>query len=188
MLLDLCRNWWALALRGVCAILFGIAAFVWPGITLAAFILVWGAFAIVDGIFAIIGALRGPLRDQSWWALLLAGVVSLAAGVMAFLWPGITALAFLYLIAFWAIVRGIFEIAAAIQLRKVIDNEWLLALAGLASIGLGVLLAAAPGAGILALLWMVGAFSIVLGVLTLMLAFRLRSVRDRLTHGTPQMA
>jgi uncharacterized membrane protein HdeD (DUF308 family) len=180
MLHTLARNWWAIALRGLCAILFGLAAFAWPGITLAALVLVYGAYALADGVLAVAWSVFGRRPGRFPWGVLLAGLVSIAVGVLTFVWPVLTAIALLYLIAAWAVVRGIFEIVAAVHLRKELKNEWLLVLSGLASIALGVLLALFPGAGALAVLWWIGAFAIVFGVLELILAFRLRGVGQRL--------
>jgi len=180
MLETLARNWWAVVLRGVCAILFGLAAFAWPGITLAVLILLYGAYALADGILAVIWSVRA--RQGGFpWGVFLAGIAAIVAGILAFAWPGLTALALLYLIAAWAIVRGVFEIIAAIRLRKEIDNEWLLGLSGFASIVLGVLLLAWPGMGVLAVLWWIGAFAIVFGVVEIALGFRLKGLRGRLT-------
>jgi uncharacterized membrane protein HdeD (DUF308 family) len=175
MIDSLTRNWWLVALRGLVAILFGLAAFVWPGMTLTALIYLFGAFALVGGAFAIAAALWAAGAGQRFWALLLDGVLGVVAGVIAFAYPGITALALLYVIAFWAIVSGVAEIAAAIELRRVITNEWLLGLAGLASIVLGVLLVAFPREGALSVLWVIGAYALIFGVLQIALAFRLRS-------------
>ncbi len=180
MLETLARNWWAVVLRGVCAILFGLAAFVWPGITLAVLILLYGAYALADGVLAVIWSLVARRRGGFPWGVFLAGLAAIVAGVIAFLAPGLTALALLYLIAAWAIVRGVFEIIAAVHLRKEIENEWLLGLAGFASIVLGVLLLAWPGVGVLAVLWWIGAFAIVFGVLSIALGLRLRRINDRL--------
>ena len=178
MLETLARNWWAVVLRGVCAILFGLAAFAWPGITLAVLILLYGAYALADGVLAVIWSVRA--RQGGFpWGVFLAGVAAIVAGLFAFVWPGLTALALLYLIAAWAIVRGVFEIIAAIRLRKEIENEWLLGLSGFVSIVLGVLLLAWPGVGVLAVLWWIGAFAIVFGVLTIVLGFRLKGLRGR---------
>lgn len=176
MLSTLSRNWWVVVLRGVLAMLFGIGALLWPGLTLAALVLVWGIYAIVDGIFAITAAIIGGRGEGggSRWAFLFIGLVSLAAGAIAMISPGITALALLFVIAAWAVVHGVFEIIAAVQLRKLIEHEWLLGLAGAASIGFGVLLMLMPGAGALALLWAIGAFAIVFGALTIGLGLRLR--------------
>ena len=175
MVIVLARNWWALALRGLFAVLFGIMAFAWPGITLAALVLLYGAFALADGIFAIVAAVVGMPRGMPWWALLLEGVTGIAVGILTFFWPGITALALLYLIAAWALVTGVFEIAAAIRLRKEIQGEWLLALSGVLSVLFGLALVVYPGAGALAVIWLIGAYAIASGVLLIVLGFRLRS-------------
>jgi uncharacterized membrane protein HdeD (DUF308 family) len=182
MLRTLAQNWWAIVLRGVCAVLFGVGAFVWPGITLAVLILLYGAYALIEGVLAVAWALVGRRAGPFPWGVFLAGLAGVAVGVVTFFYPGLTALALLYLIAAWAIVRGVFEIIAAIHLRKELENEWLLALSGLLSVVLGVFLVMAPGAGALAVLWWIGAFSIVFGVLTIFLGFRLKSVNDRLAH------
>lgn len=183
MLETLARNWWAVVLRGVCAILFGLAAFVWPGITLAVLILLYGAYALADGVLAVIWSLFARRQGAFPWGVLLAGLAAIVAGILTFLWPGLTALALLYLIAAWALVRGVFEIIAAFHLRKELEHEWLLGLSGLASVVLGVLLLAWPGVGVLAVLWWIAAFAIVFGVLTIALGFRLRGLRPRLAPG-----
>ena len=179
MLETLARNWWALVLRGVCATLFGLAAFAWPGITLAVLILIYGAYALADGVFAVIWAVFARRAGRFPWGVLVAGLAAIVAGILTFLWPGITALALLYLIAAWAIVRGIFEVIAAVHLRRELEKEWLLGLSGLLSIALGVLLLARPGVGVLVVLWWIAAFAIVFGVLMIVLGLRLRRLRDR---------
>ena len=171
----LARNWWAIALRGVVAILFGILAFVWPGLTLEVLVLLWGAYALIDGVFALVAAATGHARPGSWWALLLEGLIGIGAGIATFVWPGITLLVLLYVIAGWAVATGVFEIVAAIRLRRHIQGEWFLALSGVLSILLGVALAFFPLEGLLVLAWWVGAYSFAFGVLLLALAFRLRS-------------
>ena len=180
MLRTLAQNWWAIVLRGVCAVLFGVGAFAWPGITLAVLVLLYGAYALVEGVLAVAWALVGRQAGPFPWGVLLAGLAGVVVGVVTFLYPGLTGLALLYLIAAWAIIRGIFEIIAAFHLRKEIENEWLLALSGLLSLALGVVLVVAPGAGALAVLWWIAAFAIVFGVLTIMLGFRLKGLKDRL--------
>jgi uncharacterized membrane protein HdeD (DUF308 family) len=175
MITAVARNWWVFLVRGLAAILFGILAFLWPGITLFVLVLFWGAYALVDGIFALIAAFSGQAAQQRWWVLLLEGLLGIAAGIVTFLWPGMTAIALLYLIAAWAIVGGVLEIAAAIRLRQEIEGEWLLALSGVASIIFGVLMVIWPGAGALAVVWLIAGYAIVFGVLMIALAFRLRS-------------
>jgi len=180
----LARSWWALALRGVAAVLFGILAFAWPGITLASLILLYGAFALVGGIFSIAAAIAGrPQGGQPWWALLIDGLLGIAVGIVAFAWPGITALALLYLIAFWAVFTGVLQVIAAVQLRKEIQGEWLLALSGILSVLFGVALVVRPMAGALAVIWLIGAYSIAFGVLMIVLGFRLRSWSHLMIQG-----
>ena len=178
---SLTRNWWALALRGVAGILFGIITFVWPGISLAALVFLFGAYAFADGVLAIVSAVRRRGADR-WWLLLLQGIVGIGAGVVTMLWPGITALALLAVIAAWALMGGALQVAAAIRLRKVISGEWLLALGGLLSIALGVMLLVFPGPGALALVLWIGAYAFVFGILLLALGFRLRGLRSPRAH------
>ena len=183
------RGWWMLLLRGIAAILFAVLTWFNPGISLAALVILFGAYAFVDGIIAIVMAFRGRKFAGNWWVMLLAGLVGIGVGVVTFLSPGITALALLYYIAFWAIVTGLLEVMVAIRLRKEISNEWLLVLAGIASIAFGVLLAARPGAGALAVLSIIAAFAFVFGILLVVLAFRARSFAGRLSAlGTPRPA
>jgi len=171
----LARNWWTVALRGAIAIIFGLAALFWPDITLTALVFIFAGFVLVSGVLLALAAFRDGLTHTHGWLMLLEGAIGIAIGVMAFIWPGITALVLLYLIAAWAIVTGVLEIIAAIQVRKEIQNEWLLALAGIASVLFGVLLIIWPIAGALAILWIIAAYAIIFGVLLLILAFRLRS-------------
>jgi uncharacterized membrane protein HdeD (DUF308 family) len=172
----LARNWWALALRGLAAILFGILAFAWPGITLFVLIIFFGAYMLVDGIFAIVAAVRAAGEEARWWLLLLEGILGVVVGLVAFFWSGLTALALLYLIAAWAIVSGIMEIVGAIRLRQEMVGEWALILGGALSVLFGVLLVAIPArAGLLSLTWLIGAYAVVFGVLQVILAFRVRN-------------
>jgi len=163
MLRILARNWWALALRGLAALGFGVMVFIWPGITLLALVTLFGAYALVDGILAILFAVRAAGRQQQWGAMLVEGVIGMLVAGLAFFWPGLTVLALLYLIATWSILTGIFEIAAAIRLRREITGEWLLALGGAASILFGLFLIVLPGAGALAVLWLIGGYAWVFG-------------------------
>ena len=182
MLMTLARNWWAIVLRGVCAVLFGLAAFAWPGLTLAVLVIMYGAYALVDGIFAVIAAIAARQPGRFPWGVLLAGLAAIGVGVLTFAMPGLTALALLYLIAAWAILRGVFEVIAAVHLRREIDHEWLLAASGVLSIVLGVFLVIAPGAGAIALLWAIGGMAIVVGVIMIALGFRLKGLRDRVAR------
>lgn len=177
------RLWWAVALRGVLAVLFGLLAFILPGITLAALITLFGVFAFVDGVFLLVAGVRAArYRQPRWWVLVLQGIVGIVAGVVAWLLPGLTALSLLYLMAFWAILSGVFEIVFAVSLRKEIENEWMLGFSGFISILLGILFLAIPEAGLLAWVWMIGTYALLSGVLMLVLAFRLR----RLISQRPQ--
>ena len=169
----LAKNWWLLLLRGIAAIIFGLLAFAWPGLTLVTLILFYGAFALVDGVLAIAAAITGGVPGSRWW-LAIVGLLGIAAGLVTFLTPGLTALVLLFFIAGWAIVTGVFEIIGAIKLRKEIDIEWLLILGGIISVLFGVSMMLAPGAGALALVWVIGAYSVVLGVIFVALALRLR--------------
>lgn len=174
MLQDLQRNWGWIVLRGVAAVVFGVLAYVWPGVTLAVLVLFWGVYAFVDGVLALLAAFRVRDRGRPFWALLIVGVLGVAAGVLTFFWPGMTALVLLALIATWALVMGVFQIVAAIRLRKVIDNEWLLALSGLVSALFGALMLWRPGAGALAVVWVIASYVIVFGVLLIALGLKLR--------------
>jgi uncharacterized membrane protein HdeD (DUF308 family) len=186
MLGNLARAWYWIVLRGLFAVLFGIFAFIWPGITLAALVLVWGAYAIADGVMALIAAYTMHEEGKPMGSLIVVGILGIAAGIVTFLWPGMTALVLLLFIASWAVLMGIFEIAAAIRLRKHIENEWLLGLSGLVSILFGVLMFLQPGAGALAVIWLIGSFAILFGILLIALGFRLKGLASRLaTGGTP---
>ncbi len=167
--------WWLLLLRGLAAIAFGVLAFLWPGLTLVALTLVWGAYALADGILALWAALAatGGETGRRWW-LALGGVVSILAGLVAFFYTGMTALVLLMFIAAWAIIIGVMLIWGAIELRKVLDDAWLIGLNGALAIAFGVLMFARPGAGALAVVWMIGWFAVVFGILHIALAIRLR--------------
>jgi uncharacterized membrane protein HdeD (DUF308 family) len=178
----LAGNWWALALRGLFALLFGIAAFVMPGLTLAALVLLYGAYALVDGVFAVVASLAGRTFGTPWWAMLIRGLLGIAVGIVTFVWPGITELALLYIIAAWAVVTGGFEIAAAIRLRKEIEGEWLLVLSGALSVLFGLAMMVFPAAGALAIVWLLGSYAVIFGVLLLVLGFRLRSLSQSIAH------
>jgi uncharacterized membrane protein HdeD (DUF308 family) len=170
----LARNWWLILLRGVCAVIFGVLTFIWPGVTLLTLVLLYGAYALVDGALAIWAAIVGGEPAPRWW-LLIVGLLGIAAGLVTLLMPGITALVLLVFIAFWAILTGVMQIVGAIRLRKEIDNEWLLAASGVLSVLFGIIIIVQPGAGALGLLFVIGAYAVIYGVILIGLALRLRS-------------
>ena len=174
MLHALAKGWWLVLLRGLLSIVFGVLAFVWPAITLFTLVLLYGAFALVDGVVALIGAFTGRLKPMPTWWLVLVGLAGIAAGVVTFLWPGITAIVLVMFIGAWAVVHGIFEIIGAIQLRKEIDNEWLLLIHGALAALFGIMVLVRPGAGALALIWLIAMFAILSGVLLIAFAFRIK--------------
>ena len=182
------RNWWTLALRGLVAIIFGIIAFVWPGMTLLTLVFLFGAYALADGVFALINAYRAPKGYPRFGRLIVHGLISLAAGIAAFVVPGITALALLVLIGAWAIVTGVLEITAAVELRKVINHEWLMVLGGILSVLFGIAILARPAAGALALIWWIGGFAVLFGIVLMTLAFRVRRWGHHPAEPTPGVA
>jgi uncharacterized membrane protein HdeD (DUF308 family) len=179
MVTDLARSWWLLAIRGVAGILFGIGAFVWPGATLAALVLLFGAYVFVDGIFAVASGISMRRHMSRWWLTVLEGVAGIILGVLTFQSPDTTALVLLTFIAAWSIITGVFEIAMAVQMRKVIANEWLLIGSGILSIAFGIILIALPGPGALSIIWLLGSYALLFGILTLVLSFRLRGMGEK---------
>lgn len=175
----LAARWWVPVIRGVAAILFGVLCLTQPGISLLALVTLWGAYALVDGVFAVVHAIRRGRAGGSWGWLLFEGIVSIAAGVFTFAWPAITATVLLALIAVWAIVTGIAEIVTAIRLRREIRGEWALVASGVLSVAFGVLMFVYPGAGTLAVVWLIGAYAIVFGML--LVAFGVQLNRWRRT-------
>ena len=171
----LTSNWWALALRGAVSILLGLVAFTMPGITVTALVYVFGLYAFVEGVLAIMAAIRGIHEHDRWGWMLIEGIVCIVAAVAAFLMPGVGALAIVYLVAAWAIITGVLEIAAGIKLRKIIEGEWMLILAGVLGLVLGFYIASRPAAGVLLLATWLGIYAIFAGILTIMLAFRIRN-------------
>jgi uncharacterized membrane protein HdeD (DUF308 family) len=178
MAADLARNWWVLALRGVVGILIGIGAFVSPGATLAALVLVFGAYVFVDGIFAVVAGIAMRRQLSLWWLVVLEGLAGIILGVLTFRSSDTTAFVLLSFIAAWSIITGVFEIATAVRIRRVIENEWLMILSGIVSIAFGILLILQPGAGALSIVWLIGFYALLFGILTLILSFRLRGLRD----------
>jgi uncharacterized membrane protein HdeD (DUF308 family) len=175
MVRTLSQNWWLVVLRGVLAILFGVLAFVWPTITLLTLVVMFGVYAIVDGLVAAWTGLSRTKDSPRWWTFLLEGLISIGAGVIALIWPELATLVLIYMIASWAVITGILEIAAAVRLRNEITNEWVLGLGGVVSIALGVILFLQPLAGGLAIIWTVAAYAVIFGVLLVILGFRLRN-------------
>lgn len=165
-------------LRGLAAIIFGVVALAKPAQALQALVLFFGAYALVDGILAISAGFSIAPFFNRWWAVLLEGVAGVIIGLLTFFWPNITALVLLYFIAAWALITGIFEIVAAIQLRRVITGEWTLILGGLLSILCGILLFVFPVAGAVSVIWVIGIYAIVFGVSEIIFAFRLHSLRQ----------
>jgi uncharacterized membrane protein HdeD (DUF308 family) len=168
------------AIRGVAAVIFGVLALIWPGQALQALVLVFGAYALVDGIFAVIAGIAARGSFDRWWAVLLEGIAGIVIGLLTFIWPNVTALVLVYFIAAWALITGIFEIVAAIQLRRVITGEWMLVLGGVLSIIFGILLFVFPGAGAVSLVWMIGIYAIVFGISEIVFAFRLRGLKHEI--------
>lgn len=171
------RIWWSLAIRGVLAILFGIVAFVYTGQTLLALVFVFGVFAVLSGIASIVAAVRSGEAHQRWGWLAASGLLSIAAGIVAFVWPGLTALAIVYLIGAWAIVTGVFEIAYALALPDTLAHPWLAALSGVLSVVFGIVLAVWPISGAVTLTWLVGIYAILYGATMLYYAYQLQALR-----------
>ncbi len=173
----LARKWWLFLLRGLAAVLFGVLSLAWPGISLVTLILLFGAYALVDGAFALAAAIVGRDKAEVRWWLVLVGLLGIGIGVATFLWPGLTALTLLYIIAGWVIATGVLQIVGAIELRNVIDDEWWLILDGALSVLFGVFLFIMPGAGALALVWLIALFAIGYGILMVGFAFKVKKFK-----------
>ena len=172
MLHSLEKNWWLLLLRGLLAVLFGVLAIIWPGLTLIALVMIYGAYAIADGVVAIIAAIKGGSAAPRWW-LALVGLAGIGVGVLTLMWPQITGLVLLWLIAAWAIVVGVMQIVGAIRIREEIKNEWMLIAGGVLSVLFGLVLALRPGPGALGLAFAIGVFAIAYGILSIGFSVRL---------------
>lgn len=177
-------RWWAIMLRGLLGILLGIVAFFMPVATLLALVYLFGAYAFFGGVLNLVAAWRQTKPQKPWWTLLLSGIAGIGAAVISFVLPGITALALVYVVSAWAILTGGLEIAAAVRLRKEIEGEWLMALSGILSVGLGFLLALFPDGGAIGLVWYLGAYAIALGILMVALSWRLHT-RQSHDHSQP---
>lgn len=169
--------WWVLLLRGLLSIAFGVLVFTLPGHTLLGLVFFYGAYAIVDGLFSIVAAFKSGVSGRI--LLFLTGLISVIAGVAAMTWPGLTAVVFVWIIGFWSVARGLAEIITAIRLRKEISNEWMLIFAGLISVLFGIALFSSPAFGVIVILWMIGAWAVLFGILLVILSFRLKSLGKR---------
>lgn len=175
MIETLARNWWVVALRGAAALIFGVLALVWPGITVLVLVALFGAYALVDGAFALGSAIFGRGRrggSRGWLAV--EGLAGIIIGILTFVWPGVTTLVLLWLIAAWAVITGVLEVVAAMRLRRELRGEWMLVLSGVISVLFEILLMVWPAAGALAVIVLIGLYAIVFGVVLLALGFRLR--------------
>ncbi|MBV8246116.1 MAG: HdeD family acid-resistance protein [Candidatus Eremiobacteraeota bacterium] len=176
MLEALSRRWWVFLLRGIAGIVLGILAFAWPGITLLSFVIVFAAYLLVDGVFAVIAALSGEAGSR-WGLLLFEGILAIVVAILLWAYPGMSAIFFIYFFAAWAIVSGIAEIVFGVQLRDVITNEWLYVLGGIVSIIFGIWVMREPLSGGVAIVWIMGSYAIAFGIIQLILAFRVRSLK-----------
>lgn len=168
--------WWMPLLRGIVAVLFGVLALFWPKIALIVLVALFGAFALLDGIAAVAISLREREVYDRWWILLIEGIAGILVGIITFFWPGITALVLLYLIATWAIITGILEIIAAFAMKRSMAMEWTVAIVGVLSIILGIILFFQPPiAGLFAVVWVIGAYALISGILLIIRAFQFRS-------------
>ena len=182
------HNWWSLVLRGLLAVIFGVVAFIMPGVTWTALVFLWGVYAIVDGIFSMVAGFRAPSGYKRWWLMLVLGVFGVIAGAIAFLLPVLTGLFLILLMAGWAVATGILEIVAAVQMRKYITGEWVLVISGIASTAFGILLFINPYAGAVAVVWIIGIYAVIFGILMMILGFKLRTLEHSTYHPSPHPA
>lgn len=170
------KLWWSFMLRGALAIVFAVCAFAWPELTVKVLLLIFGVFCLVDGVASLLSA----FGNERWLWSVVQGVIGIGIGLVTFFWPQVTAVTLLVIIGIWAILKGIGEIMWAIDLRKFIEREWLLVVAGVASILFGLLLILRPGAGALAVLWLIALFAVFYGILFLVLGWKLRSLKGEI--------
>lgn len=185
---NITNRWWLLVLQGILAIAFGVTAWVWPDLTVITLVILFGAYALSGGVMFLAAAYGAHKEGDNPWPFVFRGVLGIATGVVVAVWPDISALSLLYVVAAYAVVIGIYEVVTAIELRKLIDNEWFLALAGLASIAFGVIAAIYPGDGAVALVWTIGVYAVFFGTLLVALGFRLHGLGRRLTSATAKPA
>ncbi len=167
------ENWWLILLRGIAAIIFGVLALAWPGVTIVTLVILFAVYALVDGVVSLIAAIRGGTMFPRWW-LALVGVAGVFAGLYAIVFPAAAALVLILIIGWWSVVRGVFEIVGAFSLRKEIDNEWMLILAGALSVLFGIAVVIFPTAGALALVWIIAFYAILFGAMLVGLSLRLK--------------
>jgi len=175
MLHALARNWWAVLIRGIAALIFGVLVFLWPGVAGFVLVILFGAYAFVDGIFALVSAIRAAEAHERWIAFAIEGVIGLIIAAITLFHPIITALALYFTIAIWAVLTGILEIVAAVQLRKMMPNEWMLILGGVLSIAFGVLLFIYPLVGILTVIYLIAFYAVLFGILLIAFSLRLKA-------------
>lgn len=179
MIGELASMWRWMALRAVAAGLFGMATLIWPGVTLWALVLLWGAFAFAEGVFTLAAVFVGDARwHRGWW--MAVGLAGITAGIVTFAWPSITALALLYVIAAWALVAGVIHVMTAVRLRAALEHEWALGLAGILSIALAVFLVITPGDGALVITWVIGWFAVLYCVTLSVEAWRMHRAEQAL--------
>jgi uncharacterized membrane protein HdeD (DUF308 family) len=188
MLSEISRNWWLVAFRGALAVIFGVIAFVWPGVTFEALVLLFGAYALVDGVLMVLFGLMAASYHQQWLPLVIGGVIGVGLGIITFVQPATVALALVYVVAFWAIFTGLLEIVAAIRLRDVISAEWLVVISGALSIVFGILVAAQPTAGALTIAYLFGFYALLAGISQLVLGFRMRGLGQAIQAHTQPAA
>jgi uncharacterized membrane protein HdeD (DUF308 family) len=179
-MIELSMDWRSVALRGAAAVAFGVLTLVWPGLTITVLVLLFGIYALIDGVVHLMAAFGGSREREGRGVLIFEGVAGVIAGIIAIVWPGITALALLYVIAAWAIITGVIRIMAALQLRREIPNEWLLVAIGALSVVFGIILVVAPVAGALAITWLIGFYALLFGLMLLGLAWQLRKTHGRI--------
>lgn len=172
------RNWWLFLLRGIAALVFGALSLIWPGISLLTLILFFGAYALADGAFALAAAIFGRSNAKLRWWLMLVGLLGIAIGIGTFAWPGLTALTLLYFIAGWVVATGALQIIGAIELRNFIEDEWWLIADGALAVLFGIFLFIMPGAGALALIWLIALFAIAYGILMIGFAFKVKKFKE----------
>jgi len=183
----LAQNWWAVALRGVFAIIFALIAFFWPGATLLSFVLFFSAYMLVDGVFGIVAGVRAASNHQRWGLLVLEGILNILVGIIAFIMPGLTLVFFVTLMAVWSLITGILMIVAAFKLNPAYGRGWLI-FSGIVSVLFGIALLVAPLIGAVVLTWWLGAYAMAFGIALLVLAFKLRGRKDPTTGTAPRGA